>query len=48
VRFHAEFSFSKSMMEVSISKSYDIYSGASLGGTYEQKQTFNTGRKNYH
>jgi hypothetical protein len=46
--FHTEFSFAKLMMEVSFAKSYDIYSGASLGSTYEQKQTFNTGRKNYH
>jgi len=30
-----EITFSKSMMEVNLSKSYDVIGGASLGGTYE-------------
>jgi len=35
---NVEFTFSKLMVEVSLSKSYDSNGGASLGGTYEEEQ----------
>jgi hypothetical protein len=43
-----EISFSKSMVEVSSSKSYDVLGSASLGGTYEQQQASYSGGKNRH
>jgi hypothetical protein len=48
MKLYVEISFSKPMVEVSLSKGYHNLGGASLGGTYERTKTSDPVRKNHH